>query len=127
MTRWLKPVQLEEQWVQVAQELGMSSKLVVANSSTTMLRGDAHVDNSRTHDNVMFADCLHECLPGPPDTLNWMLYNIFLGLDLSSDPVQRLPLDHAEQQRQAEHIKQLQAKRSAMQQQQEKQVLDAIL
>ena len=99
LRRWLKTIQLEDHWVHAAQELGISSKFLVANTSITMLRGDAHVDNVRSLEGNLWPDCLHVCFPGSPDTWNWVLYNLLMSLDLSADPVNKEPVNWIERRR----------------------------
>ena len=43
----MRPIYFDEQWVAVADELGLGSKFLVANVSITALRGDGHKDTIR--------------------------------------------------------------------------------
>ena len=72
--RWMRPIQLDHQWEETAEENGMGSMFRVVNSSITMLRGDGHVDRKRFLNGGAFNDCLHNCWPGPPDWWNLILY-----------------------------------------------------
>jgi len=47
----------------------------VVNTSLTMLRPDGHVGVMVGSSGKAWEDCLHNCLPGPADYWNWLLYN----------------------------------------------------
>ena len=80
--QWMRPIRSEAIWYDIAKDLGMSSKFSFNNASMTLLRGDGHVDQQHTPAGAPFFDCLHNCMPGIPDSWNWLFYNTIMGLNL---------------------------------------------
>lgn len=71
---WLKPVLSEHTvWEQQAEKHGLASQFHYLNvTHHSRYRADSHVD--KNYHGV--TDCVHWCLPGVPDTWNWLLYNL---------------------------------------------------
>ncbi|DBA72303.1 TPA: hypothetical protein ACH3X2_010548 [Trebouxia sp. C0005] len=73
---WRKPISAETVWSDLASTyLPAHVQFHVINASITMLRADAHVGRLVSSDHRSVEDCLHNCLPGPADYWNWLLYN----------------------------------------------------
>ncbi len=78
---WMKPIFSERAWPALAAlHLPHSIRFHVVNTSLTMLRGDGHLDMVIGKSSHAWEDCLHNCLPGPADYWNWLLFNLLTTL-----------------------------------------------
>ena len=74
---WGKPLGAETVWATFADaHLPAYTEFHVVNASITMLRADGHKGRAISNSGRSFEDCLHNCLPGPADHWNWLLFNI---------------------------------------------------
>jgi len=73
---WLRAIYADSIWSDMAPaHLPSNINFHVVNTSLTMLRPDGHVGVMVGSSGKAWEDCLHNCLPGPADYWNWLLYN----------------------------------------------------